>query len=117
MVVVVVTVVAWCRYELRAIIWNTADVELEEESVTGERMSDIFVKGWIAGIDKKQRTDVHYRSALQSLNLVAFILKSPSQLSSHLFNLRDCRFRNGQLCGPVWAPVLYKNMALSLIHI
>ena len=33
------------RYELRVIIWNTADVILEETSITGEQMSDIYVKG------------------------------------------------------------------------
>ena len=42
-------------------VWNTQDVILEEESITGEKMSDIYVKGWIAGIDDKQETDVHYR--------------------------------------------------------
>ena len=46
---------------LRIIIWNTVDVVLEEESITGEKMSDIYVKGWISGIDEKQKTDVHYR--------------------------------------------------------
>jgi len=51
------------RYELRIVIWNTADVILEEESITGEKMSDIYVKGWINGLDgDKQETDVHYRS-------------------------------------------------------
>ena len=32
------------RQELRVIIWNTTDVLLEEESITGEMMSDIYVK-------------------------------------------------------------------------
>ena len=33
-------------YELRVIIWNTDDVVLEPDClVTGERMSDIYVKG------------------------------------------------------------------------
>ncbi|XP_074642408.1 myoferlin-like [Tubulanus polymorphus] len=50
------------KYELRIIIWNTSDVILEEESITGEKMSDIYVKGWISGIDEQQSTDVHYRS-------------------------------------------------------
>ena len=49
------------RYELRIVIWNTYDVILEEESITGEKMSDIYVKGWVSGIDDKQETDVHYR--------------------------------------------------------
>jgi hypothetical protein len=34
------------EYELRVIIWNTEDVILQEDSlITGETMSDIFVKG------------------------------------------------------------------------
>ena len=35
----------------------------DEVSITGEKMSDIYVKGWMQGIESdKQRTDVHYRS-------------------------------------------------------
>lgn len=50
------------KQELRVIIWNTTDVVLEEESITGEKMSDIYVKGWIDVINDKERTDTHYRS-------------------------------------------------------
>uniref|UniRef100_A0A6I8NEY4 Myoferlin n=1 Tax=Ornithorhynchus anatinus TaxID=9258 RepID=A0A6I8NEY4_ORNAN len=51
------------KYVLRVIIWNTKDVILDEKSVTGEEMSDIYVKGWIPGNEEnKQKTDVHYRS-------------------------------------------------------
>ncbi|XP_066277223.1 dysferlin-like isoform X3 [Branchiostoma lanceolatum] len=51
------------KYELRVIVWNTSDVTLDETSITGEQMSDIYVKGWMAGMEgKKQSTDVHYRS-------------------------------------------------------
>ncbi|KAJ7336514.1 hypothetical protein OS493_011724 [Desmophyllum pertusum] len=50
------------KYELRVVIWNTTEVLLEEKSVMGEKMSDIFVKAWIAGIDKEQATSVHERS-------------------------------------------------------
>ena len=32
-------------YELRVIIWNTANVILQDDPFTGEKMSDIFVKG------------------------------------------------------------------------
>ena len=35
------------RYVLRVIIWNTSDVILDEVSVMGEAMSDIYVKGWV----------------------------------------------------------------------
>ena len=30
--------------------------------ILGEKMSDIYVKGWINGLDdNKQETDIHYR--------------------------------------------------------
>jgi dysferlin len=49
-------------YVLRCIIWNTSDVILQETSITGEKMSDIYVKGWMSGIeDDVQKTDIHYR--------------------------------------------------------
>ena len=50
-------------YQLRLIILNTSDVQLDDENlITGERTSDIYVKAWILGenIDAQQ-TDVHYR--------------------------------------------------------
>ncbi|XP_066534334.1 myoferlin isoform X2 [Hoplias malabaricus] len=51
------------KYFLRVVIWNTSDVILDETSITGERMSDIYVKGWMPGMEEdKQKTDVHYRS-------------------------------------------------------
>ena len=34
------------RFFLRCIIWNTKDVILDDLSITGEKMSDIYVKGW-----------------------------------------------------------------------
>ncbi|KAI5733078.1 hypothetical protein M8J76_007401 [Diaphorina citri] len=51
-------------YELRVIVWNTADVELMDDAYfTGEKHSDIYVKGWLQGKDDVQQTDVHYRSS------------------------------------------------------
>ncbi|XP_015245923.1 PREDICTED: dysferlin isoform X3 [Cyprinodon variegatus] len=51
------------KFFLRCIIWNTSDVLLDDISVTGEKMSDIYVKGWLDGHEhNKQKTDVHYRS-------------------------------------------------------
>ncbi|CAF4451127.1 unnamed protein product [Rotaria sp. Silwood2] len=51
-------------YQLRVTIWNTSDVELNDENfVTGEKTSDIYVKAWILGEkDDGQQTDIHYRS-------------------------------------------------------
>lgn len=50
-------------YELRVVIWNTEDVLLDEANlITGEKCSDIFIKGWLEGLkEDKQQTDVHYR--------------------------------------------------------
>lgn len=59
-------------YQLRVIILNTADVELNDESfITGEKTSDIYVKAYILGesIDS-QSTDIHYRLDLLFLKLI-----------------------------------------------
>ncbi|XP_075881234.1 fer-1-like protein 4 isoform X2 [Nelusetta ayraudi] len=52
------------NYELRVIIWNTDDVFLDDVNpFTGEPSSDIYVKGWIKGLEgDKQETDVHFNS-------------------------------------------------------
>ncbi|XP_061741613.1 otoferlin isoform X14 [Nerophis ophidion] len=52
------------RYELRVIIWNTDEVTLEDDDYfTGEKSSDIFVRGWLKGQQEdRQDTDVHYHS-------------------------------------------------------
>uniref|UniRef100_A0A8D2Q8W8 Dysferlin n=1 Tax=Varanus komodoensis TaxID=61221 RepID=A0A8D2Q8W8_VARKO len=51
------------RFYLRCIIWNAKDVILDDLSITGEKMSDIYVRGWLAGHEEnRQKTDVHYRS-------------------------------------------------------
>ncbi|MBN3319754.1 FR1L6 protein, partial [Atractosteus spatula] len=51
-------------YELRIVIWNTEDVILEDTNfITGQQSSDIYVKGWLKGLeDDRQETDVHYNS-------------------------------------------------------
>ncbi|CAN9498589.1 unnamed protein product [Ophioblennius macclurei] len=51
-------------YEMRIIIWNTEDVILEDSNfLTGQKSSDIYVKGWLKGLeDDRQETDVHYNS-------------------------------------------------------
>ncbi|XP_048091688.1 dysferlin [Alosa alosa] len=51
------------KFFLRCVIWNTSDVILDDVSLSGEKMSDIYVKGWLHGHEgNKQKTDVHYRS-------------------------------------------------------
>ncbi|XP_054473008.1 fer-1-like protein 4 [Anoplopoma fimbria] len=52
------------QYELRVIIWNADDVFLDDVNpFTGEPSSDIYLKGWIKGMEgEKQETDVHFSS-------------------------------------------------------
>ena len=51
------------RYELRVTILNTAEVELDEKTINGDEMSDIYVKGWLGDteLNGTQETEVHYR--------------------------------------------------------
>ncbi|XP_044010396.1 otoferlin [Aphidius gifuensis] len=50
------------EYELRVIIWNTEDIPLvDSQFLSGEKSSDIYVKGWILYEDH-QKTDIHYNS-------------------------------------------------------
>ncbi|XP_066595937.1 otoferlin [Prorops nasuta] len=50
------------EYEIRVIVWNTESVPLvESQFLTGDKCSDIYVKGWILREDC-QRTDIHYNS-------------------------------------------------------
>uniref|UniRef100_T1K727 Uncharacterized protein n=1 Tax=Tetranychus urticae TaxID=32264 RepID=T1K727_TETUR len=50
-------------YQLQLTIWNTKDAILDEGSIiSGGKMSDIYIKGWIQDAKLAQSTDVHYRS-------------------------------------------------------
>ncbi|CUF53784.1 Hypothetical protein, putative [Bodo saltans] len=49
--------------ELRTIVWSARDVVLEDMSLSGEPMVDIYVRAWMNGLrHDMQSTDVHYRS-------------------------------------------------------
>ncbi|XP_072773651.1 fer-1-like protein 5 [Taeniopygia guttata] len=50
-------------YELRCVVWNVRDTDLGDINLLGQRMSDIYVCGWLDGLpEQRQRTDIHYRS-------------------------------------------------------
>ncbi|XP_048146002.1 LOW QUALITY PROTEIN: fer-1-like protein 5 [Corvus hawaiiensis] len=50
-------------YELRCVVWNVRDTELADTNLLGQRMSDIYVSGWLDGLpEQRQQTDIHYRS-------------------------------------------------------
>ena len=60
---------------------------LEDDAFfTGEKMSDIYVKGWIKGSDDMQATDIHYRSVHQcsSVDLQA--------TDTHYRSVHQCSF-------------------------
>ncbi|ELV11536.1 Fer-1-like protein 5 [Tupaia chinensis] len=51
------------RYELRCVIWKTANVDLMRDTLSKEKTSDIYIKGWLYGLEKDvQKTDIHYHS-------------------------------------------------------
>ena len=53
----------WADYVLRVVIYNTSHVAFRDVSFAGEKMSDIYVKGALKGLeDQSKKTDVHYRS-------------------------------------------------------
>ncbi|NWT06537.1 MYOF protein, partial [Mionectes macconnelli] len=50
-------------YELRCVVWNVRDTDLGDTNLLGQRMSDIYVTGWLDGLpEQQQHTDIHYRS-------------------------------------------------------
>lgn len=52
------------KFQLRVNIYNTEDVILDDVNpLTGERSSDIYIKGYLADKkDEAQKTDTHFRS-------------------------------------------------------
>ncbi|KAK7086142.1 hypothetical protein SK128_016539 [Halocaridina rubra] len=50
------------KYVLRVVVYNVFEAPLQETSfIGGERMSDVYVKGWLQGTNNVQKTDIHYR--------------------------------------------------------
>uniref|UniRef100_A0A8D3DDI5 C2 domain-containing protein n=1 Tax=Scophthalmus maximus TaxID=52904 RepID=A0A8D3DDI5_SCOMX len=81
------------KYFLRAVVWNTTDVTLDEASITGEHMSDIYIKGWMPGMEEdKQKTDVHYRFIFDFEYLPAEQLCLVSK-KEHFWSLDKTEFR------------------------
>ena len=73
-------------YELRCIIWNTDDVVLEDDAFfTGEKMSDIYVKGWVKGQDDIQSTDIHYRYIIDIIYFIGYILTITTIFTCYTF--------------------------------
>ena len=48
-------------WELRVIVWNTDEVVLEDDAFfSGDKMSDIYVKGWLTGPEDSQVTKLDF---------------------------------------------------------
>jgi hypothetical protein len=77
------------HYQLRLTVWNTADVELNDENfLTGEKTSDIYVKAWILGEkNDSQQTDIHYRF-VQIIKIINFLFNCRSLTGEGNFNWR-----------------------------
>ena len=64
------------RFEIRVCILNVFDAPLQESNFAGEKMSDLYVKGWLQGTDNVRKTDIHYRYNLKTIYfiIIFFIL-------------------------------------------
>ncbi|XP_017071773.1 otoferlin [Drosophila eugracilis] len=49
-------------FEVRVVVKNLAGIQMGDKNVFGKLMSDIYVIGWCEDEDKRQTTDIHYRS-------------------------------------------------------
>lgn len=59
--------IIYFRFEVRVVVYNVLGVPLQETNIAGEKMSDVYVKGWLQGTDHVLKTDVHYRSVLKQM--------------------------------------------------
>ncbi|KAF2350904.1 C2 domain [Trinorchestia longiramus] len=49
------------KFEVRLVVYNVHGAPLQESNIAGEKMSDVYVKGWLQGTDHVLKTDIHYR--------------------------------------------------------
>ncbi|XP_037719293.1 otoferlin isoform X3 [Drosophila subpulchrella] len=57
-----ITPVPSTDYEVRVVVKNLAGIQSGDKNIFGKLMSDIYVIGWCEDEDKRQSTDIHYRS-------------------------------------------------------
>uniref|UniRef100_A0A8C6VKP5 C2 domain-containing protein n=1 Tax=Naja naja TaxID=35670 RepID=A0A8C6VKP5_NAJNA len=71
------------KYELRCIIWNTKDVDLEDTNIFGDKMSDIYVKGYeISNLGGESQSGMTY-----STRSLPILLICSSEYSCYLTTL------------------------------
>ncbi|KAM8708996.1 hypothetical protein ACLKA7_015893 [Drosophila subpalustris] len=49
-------------YEVRVVVKNLTGIPFGDKNIFGKLMSDIYVTGWCQNVNKRQTTDIHFRS-------------------------------------------------------
>ncbi|XP_070136195.1 otoferlin isoform X2 [Drosophila bipectinata] len=57
-----ITPVPPSEFEVRVVVKNLKGIQFADKNIFGKLMSDIYVIGWCEDEDKRQSTDIHYRS-------------------------------------------------------
>ncbi|KAH8319290.1 hypothetical protein KR067_002918 [Drosophila pandora] len=57
-----ITPVPPSEFEVRVVVKNLKGIQFGDKNIFGKLMSDIYVIGWCEDEDKRQSTDIHYRS-------------------------------------------------------
>ncbi|EDV50618.2 uncharacterized protein Dere_GG15053, isoform C [Drosophila erecta] len=57
-----ITPVPPADFEVRVVVKNLAGIQAGDKNIFGKLMSDVYVIGWCEDEDKRQSTDIHYRS-------------------------------------------------------
>jgi hypothetical protein len=75
-------------YELWCIIWNTDDAVLEDDAFfSGEKMSDIYVKGWIKGQEDMQCTGNKFSGIYILPNLLQMVKPAKTKIQDLNFTI------------------------------
>ncbi|KMY98500.1 uncharacterized protein Dsimw501_GD12956, isoform C [Drosophila simulans] len=57
-----ITPVPPADFEVRVVVKNLVGIQAGDKNIFGKLMSDVYVIGWCEDEDKRQSTDIHYRS-------------------------------------------------------
>ncbi|XP_026848839.1 otoferlin [Drosophila persimilis] len=102
-----ITPVPPAGYEVRVVVKNLRGIQAGDRNVFGKLMSDLYVTGWCQDIDKRQSTDIHYRSftgdAAFNWRMIFPMMYSPNE-DMMVFRRRGGLFEEIEIKRP---PVIY----------
>ncbi|XP_022212778.2 otoferlin [Drosophila obscura] len=102
-----ITPVPPAGYEIRVVVKSLRGIQAGDRNVFGKLMSDLFVTGWCQDIDKRQSTDIHYRSftgdAAFNWRMIFPMMYSPNE-DMMVFRRRGGLFEEIEIKRP---PVIY----------